>query len=106
MSNNVTFENNMSTNPAGQTFSLKNTNEAEISGANFRRNPQTNVLVELGQLNVDSSEFTAGQVNHIKGVDSSVRISRVNVHDSSSEASGHGFICSRCLYVNVENSSF
>ena len=96
VSNEVYFENNKSTNPAGQTFSLKNTNKAEISGAHFKKNPQNNVLVELGQLEVDNSEFTEGKVNHIKGVDSTVRISKVNVHDSSSRASGHGFICSRC----------
>ena len=54
-----------------------------------------------------NSEFTKGRANHIKGVDSIVRLSKVNIHDSASNNfSGHGFKCSRCSRVSVEDSTF
>ena len=46
--NEVHFENNSSTNSAGQTFSLQNTNVVQINDAYFDGNPQTNIRVELG----------------------------------------------------------
>lgn len=64
------------------------------------------MLIELGKLDVNNSEFTDGKVNHIKGVDSIVRLSKVNVHDSESKDSGHGFFCSRCWFASVEDSTF
>lgn len=51
-------------------------------------------------------DFTNGRRHHVKGVDSVVRLSSVNVHDSAARASGHGFFCGRCWHVSVEDSNF
>ena len=55
---------------------------------------------------VKNSEFTNGFKNHIKGVNSIVRLSKVNIHDSTDRNAGHGFYCFRCGYVSIEDSIF
>lgn len=53
---------------------MENTANVEIRDAQFESNPQSNLVIELGTLDVVNSTFTDGRANHISGIDSKVTI--------------------------------
>lgn len=66
--------NNTAESDSGRTFSMENTANVEIRDAQFESNPQSNLVIELGTLDVVNSTFTDGRANHISGIDSKVTI--------------------------------
>ena len=61
---------------------MTNTATVVIEDAHFENNPQINLQIELGSMNVINSTFTNGRKNHVKGIDSILTMNKVHIYDS------------------------
>ena len=70
-------------------------------------NKQTNILIELGNLQVKNSTFTDGPISHIVGKEAEVELDSVMMFNSSTNVGhGHGFWCVECEKVTIRDSTF
>ena len=106
-SHDVKFVGNTALNNDGQTLSLENTETVEIEDTEFSGNPQVNIKLRLGSIEVKNSIFTDGKDQHIYAENSSVSLDGVTIRDSEDlSATGHGLYCLTCIGLHVTNSSF
>ena len=61
---------------------MQNTAKVVIKDAHFEDNPQTNLQVELGSMDIVNSTFTNGRKHHVEGIDSFVKVEKVHMYDS------------------------